>query len=148
MKKERYEEDVSQLPISNLYELTLFYEKELSDHVQDFSYDNEDVKQFCADNNIDFSQESRPKQKDGAANKIRINNSKGNEGISFIAHVRNAFAHALFNPWKEDVTYLEFKDYSDPKKKKNINAYGIIKVDLLFGLTDLIRKSLKHKQNS
>lgn len=146
MKKERYEDDVSLLPTSELYELTLFYEKELSDYTQDFSYDNKDVKQFCADNNIDFSKESRPKQKDGAANKIRFTISKGNEGVSFIAHVRNAFAHALFNPWKEDGNYLEFKDYPDPRKKKNINAYGIIKVDLLFELTDLIRKALKSKK--
>lgn len=129
------------------YELVLFYEKKLSYRAKDFTFDDKSVKQFCAGNGIDLATDGSPRLKNGAANKVRYSDSKKNEGVSLIAHIRNAFVHALINPWADDSTYLEFKDYSDPKTKKNINAYGIIKSEKLFELTDLVRKALKPKNN-
>lgn len=123
---------LSEKEIFQLYDLLYLYESKIKDDPKGYNWKTKEINQFKKENHIVFDMKSEviSYSKD---NTILFSSNKSH-CISFIRHIRNAFAHGLIS--KESNNILLIQD----RYRGKLTMYGRIESRLLFQFIELIKK--------
>lgn len=136
-----YKQQIEKLPLADLYEIVCYFENEMRNDCRGFNIKSPDVKDFIAKNNISLDYDTRPIKEHSVENKVVFVDTKDSPCASLIYHLRNAFSHAQVEVCPDDTDSIIFRDYSDTIQRRKLNAYGLIKANLLVELIKTMRNS-------
>ncbi len=132
--------------LRNFDDLLYTYNSEIRNRPKGFKMNKGETKLFIDNNGINLTTADKIK-KHNERNTFIFTESRNNKGASFIAHIRNAYAHSHICI---DGDYYLIKDYKEEKKgnqkKMIMTAYGRIHKDLLFPLIDKMLYDRKQRE--